>query len=217
MRTRRGLTVLEVMIAGAILALVIVLALGLLRDTSEGVGDSLRMGDTAQRANGMVLDLYRELRPAGQFLLAGTALSPGGNFTSISYRPIAGFDFAATAPAFGRLRQIRFVYDAGEGGGGNGDNLDNDRDGLIDEGRLELLEDRNDDGNPTNDGVLAVLALDVLGGNAISFAFASGTAAPDLSQDREITVQFTIARRLPAQGQIHREPRTVRIGLRNSP
>lgn len=218
MRTRRALTLLEVMIAGAILALLIVLALGLLQDTSQSVGDSLRMGDTAQRANGMVLDLYRELRPAGQFVLAGTALSPAGKFTSVTYRPITGFDFAATAPAFGRLRQLRFVYDSGEAGPGNGNGLDDDRDGLVDEGRLELLEDANDDGDPTDDGVRAVLALDVLGGDAISFAVVpSGTATPDLSQDREITVQFTIARRLPARGEIHREPRTVRIGLRNSP
>lgn len=215
----RSFTLLEAVVSSAILALIVGVALGSLAKTQEGVGDSLGIGDTAQRANSLVLDLTRELRGAGVFVLGGAALSPGGNFTNVTYQRVVGFNFSSTSPSFSnRKRMIRFVYDAGEVGAGSGDNVDNDRDGLVDEGRLELLEDTNLDGTVAGNEVLAVLARNVLGGNAIRFRFVpSGTATPDLTQDTELLIDCTLAQRLPKDGRIHREPRTIRIALRNTP
>lgn len=215
----RSFTVLEVVISSVILAVIISVALAQFDKTQEGVGDSLGIGDTVQRANSLSLDLTRDLRGSGGLTLGGSALSPSGNFTNVTFQRVTGYDFGNNKPLLDpRRRMVRFVYEAGEGGAGSGDNVDNDRDGLIDEGRIELLEDVNLDGNVTNDGVRAVLALRVLGGNAISFRFLpSGTANPNLSTDTELLITYTLAQRLPKDGRIYREPRTIRIALRNMP
>ncbi len=114
-------TLLETMVAGAVVAGLMVVALGTLTASDEFVGESLASSEAVLRANRFGELLTRELRGAGAITLAGTASSPTGAFTAVSYRKPVGFDLARAAPTFGVLHQMRFEFDVGEGGAGSGD------------------------------------------------------------------------------------------------
>lgn len=195
---RAGFSFLEVVVASAILVVVITFSLGVLSDTDRSVGESLRLDDLVNQANLTGEQISRELRSAGRLLLDA---APGKRLT---YSPVTGYDFARGAPRYGPARQLRFARTEAD------DGLDNDRDGLIDEGDLVLLRDSDGDGVP--DEQIAVLARGVSEGLAISFP--GGGTAP-LPADSEVRIDFAIQGRLPRTGAVHTEPRQLRLGLRN--
>jgi type II secretory pathway pseudopilin PulG len=222
----RGFTLIEVVVAGAILVLVIGAALLLFVDTQETVNDSMQVTDVAVRASRLDAQLRTELRNAGQLSLGATSggvfvagangVSQAGAYTSIQYRLVTSFDTSTTPPTavYGELRELRFAYDAGEAGGTVG--ADDDDDGRADEGTVSVFVDGNGDDAITADEQAAVLGLHVSGAD-FAFALPSGLEARNAA-DLELVVTVTVVIRAGVTGTADGttgEQRVLRIPLRN--
>jgi hypothetical protein len=226
----RSVSLLELAVAAVVLTLVIGVALAIFVDANRSVGESMQLTDTALGANRLDGLLTSELRDAGPVALGATnpggsfsqganGLSPGGYFTSVQYRRLAGVDTTSSppAPVFGALREIRFAYDEGEAGPGrSGDDLDNDADKRIDEGSLYLFTDDDGDGVIEAREQKARLAGNV-SGDDIAFSFASGQPLPQAS-DLDLRLTFTVLHPAGSTGTAdgtNGVTRELRIPLRN--
>lgn len=190
--TKRGFTLLEALIGGAVLAVLLGLSMGLFYNVNRDVGDGLALADAAAQANRAAKEIQRQLAAATQIELGGASLSPGGKaYTSARYRVVTGYDFAAGGAQAGEARQLRFV--AGE------------------PGRLELVRPG---------GAFTLLEDVEAQGLAFAFLRADGTtskAASQTEEDTALLVTFVRWQRLPRDGEVHRERRELRIALRNPP
>jgi hypothetical protein len=225
--TRRGFTLIEATISGAVLLVTIGLALSLFADANRTVGESLQLTEVAVTANRLERLLRQELRGSaemrlgategGVFTLGATSTSPAGEFTSLQYRPVTGFDTSLPGVTLGAIRELRFVYDAGESGGaGTGSGEDDDGDGRVDEGTLQLFVDDNGDGLLGPSERKKILAHHV-SSDDMAFSFASG-AETDQNDDLSLRVQFTVVLRTKATGTAdgtNGETRQLVIPLRN--
>lgn len=217
---RRCFSLLEVVVASTLFATVIALSFGVCGRTSENMGETMAISDVAMKSNRLAESLTGYLRSAQSFALSATA-APNTDFTAVQFRQVLGYDFdgedddgtqndgVARTP----VRLIRFVYDAGEG---TTEGADDDGDGLVDEGTLELREDKNDDGDATDsDELLAILATDVEGDSLSFVNQPSGGASPDPG-DAFLQVSYTLLRRLPREGEVYRFSATLEIAFRNT-
>jgi hypothetical protein len=224
---------LEVLVSSAILLTVVGMALSLYGDSNKTVGDSMKITDVAMEANRLDAFLARELRSAR----ITEVYSPWGNLahnTSVIYQQVTGLDFAAGGPELGPLREIRFVYDAGELGGVA--NQDDDGDGLIDEGFIAIYEDAGGlDGlfaitpNASSTSERVVVLVENVS-DQIRFSFVdpdgvtpggdantSGRNGLERGGSEDFRVSFAVMGRLPrsATPEIHSAQRTLKIALRN--
>jgi len=205
-----GLTLLEVMISAVILVLVLGISMSTFLRTETTVGESMTITDAALRANAFESILRDQLRSAGNHgnpSQAAPPRNPNGDPTQITFTPVTGFNAAVTPPVtlFGPVRQIVFVYDTGEGGAGSGDDVDNDGDGLIDEGRVELQD--------AGGAAIAVLAKDISGDD---FSIANNaTAGAVQAPAGTIQVRYTLLNRMPKNRTVHRETRKWTMAIRN--
>ena len=217
---RRSFSLLEVVVASTLFATVIALSFSVCGRTSENMGETMAISDVALKSNRLAESLTGYLRSAQSFTLSATA-APNTDFTAVEFRQVLGYDFdgedddgtendgVERTP----VRLIRFVYDAGED---TTDGADDDGDGLVDEGYLELREDKNDDGDATDsDELIAVLATDVAGDSLSFVNQPSGGASPDPG-DAFLQISYTLLRRLPRQGEIYSFSTTLEIAFRNT-
>ena len=141
MRTRRdtrrsaGFTLIEAMITVAILGMVGAMAILTITDGSGSFGTTNASADLEARVRRGIDRSAAELLTAGDGQLAP---NPTGNFgtSDLLFRQAVGL--AGTAIVWSNLNRLAFEYDAGE----LDDGIDNDGDGLTDEGNLVLR--RND-------------------------------------------------------------------------
>ena len=123
--TRRGFTIIEATISGVILLIAIGVALSLFVDANRSVGESLHLTEVAVNANQLESMIRQELRgsgdmrlgatQAGVFALGATTTSPAGQFTSLQYRLVTGFDPNLPGAVLGPVRELRFVYEPHRG------------------------------------------------------------------------------------------------------
>jgi len=128
---RSGLTLLEVVIASAILAMLTSLLYVTLKSSTDGyTAGSLQAGLNAQSRN-LLEDMSWDLADAG----VGT-LSPAfaSGSTTLTFQRNVGYSSGAIA--FGSSITYAFAYEPGESDNG----LDDNGDGRIDEGRLIRTE-----------------------------------------------------------------------------
>lgn len=213
------------MIAFGVLAVLVTAALGLMTSADRSVGESMALTDARRRADELLHTYRGRLLSAGAFRLGGAARSPSGAFTSVMFRPIDmtnPFDFTAGGPRLEALAmELRFEFDPGEGGAGSGDDLDNDRDGLVDEGRIELW--RGVTAPLTGGARVGVMANDVAS-DTLAFRLRrwdpgtqamvddGAVATPNTA---ELSLTLNLLRRLPRQGGVHSVRRELRMPLRN--
>lgn len=205
--SRRGFTLLEAVVAGALLATLAALALGTMGSASEQVALSTLQADLQARAHDAAALLRRELRVAarGSLALAGANPENGAQFQRLSYRQVVGFDAAAHAPLLSPLppappHELRFEPEPGE----TVDGADEDGDGLVDEGRLTLARDGVDQVD---------LAAGVRGAD-LGFSFESGATTPQAA-DACLIIHYTLQQRGRRAGEVALRTQELRIGLRN--
>lgn len=155
----RTFTLIEVMIAAVVFMVVMGLALLLLANSNTSVGESTNMTEASMRANQLENMIRAELQGSDNFITSsagGAALTtpyaPAGRATVLDYVRVTNYTGGSAVTV---SRRLRFVLEDGNDTtlpSGNGS--DNDNDGLIDEGRIELLESGT---------VKAVLARNVSG------------------------------------------------------
>ena len=217
---KRAMTLLEVLIASSIFVVVIGLAFGVSGRTSRNVGENLVISDVAMKSNRLAESLNQYLRSAQSYTLTATA-APNTAFTAVEFRTITGYDFDGqdddgtdnNGVERSPVRMIRFVYDAGED---STNGADDDGDGLIDEGVLELREDLNDDGDATDGNeLLAIIATNVAADSFSIQCQPSGGATPAVD-DAFLQISYTLLRRLPRQGEIYSFTNNIEIAFRNS-
>lgn len=210
-RRSAGLSIIEVIVAATVLALGVSLALSLFVGVDQTVGESLANQSASERAARVKAALDLELRSAG-------AYGVNGAFSQVQYRRVIGYDFTTGNSAFGPQRLIRFVLEDNE----TDDGIDNDNDGLIDEGYLEIRADRNND----DDADDANEVLSTTGGGPSAgyisdnfmVTFPSGAQVPDTT-DTQLNVRFSILGLRPelksGRAQNFNLDRELRIFIRN--
>ncbi|MFT5291850.1 MAG: type II secretory pathway pseudopilin PulG [Planctomycetota bacterium] len=161
-RHRAGFTLIESVI-GATLMSGVLLMIGLALDTTFS---AYRMAESEsqadQAAHRALEDILRNISDAG----AGTLGDPTGAFGSsdLSFRRAALYDAAGEAIGWGSESQIGWQLEPGE----LNDGIDNDGDGLIDEGEIFWLLDV---GEPTQRRVVKVKSVaEYLGGEEPNLA-----------------------------------------------
>lgn len=129
---RAGFTLIELAVAIAILGLVMGSIMGVMESAKKGYGQ----GSTAtlvQTLSRRALDrIASELENAGQGTLLPNPLNIACD--DLVFQSVIGVDEVAGTPIFGNSTRLRFAY----GGGDTNNGLDDDGDGLIDEGRVIL-------------------------------------------------------------------------------
>jgi len=147
-RARAGLTLLELAIAAVIVAMMFgAVAITVLR--ADGAYREAELGAEVERDSERALErVAREFMDAARTSVALTPAAPLQS-TSVSYRRATGWGGGALQ--LSPTRRVRFELDPGE----IADRLDNDGDGLVDEGRVVLATD------VAGAGTQAVLVTDV--------------------------------------------------------
>jgi hypothetical protein len=159
-------------------------------------------GDLRARAHDAGTLLARELRAAARSSLVLAEPNPenGAQLQRLRFRRVVGFDAANHEALLDPLHELAFELEPGE----SIDGIDEDGDGLVDEGRLVL----------SRDGVrLAELAVGVRGRD-FGFSLESGAAAP-LPADACLIIHYTLQQRGRRAGELALRTEELRVGLRN--
>jgi prepilin-type N-terminal cleavage/methylation domain-containing protein len=203
----RGFTVVEVVIAASVLVIVVVVALGTLGTMSEHVAKSTVQLDLRARAHDAAMLMQRELRAVSRTSLALDDADPvSGKFRRVRYRSVAGFDTADKKvlldPAAGDPHDVRFELEATETSNG----VDDDGDGLIDEGRLVLYRGGAEVAELTRSVRASSLELSLQPGNGASYS----------NGDTHLYVSFTLQQRSRTAGEPPEEHTEMfHVGIRN--
>lgn len=129
-----GFTLVELVAAAALLALVLG-SVALVADSSDRMFRLETVTSHLESRIAIVTEqVFEELRIAGADTIA-PALVPGVGVSSIEY--VQAVDVAGGQAVWTPLRRLAFEYESGE----LDDGLDNNGNGLVDEGRLVLTED----------------------------------------------------------------------------
>ena len=145
---RAGFSLLETMIASIILAILLLAMMVVLITTQNTFGALATRTAVQMRVQGALDKMVRELRGTGAGVIStgspGAALVEGQTYDNINFRPVNGVSGGTIT--WGNTITFRFEYDPTPGGGSEGDNLgvDDDGDGLVDEGRLIRSEAGSD-------------------------------------------------------------------------
>jgi hypothetical protein len=128
----RGMTLLELAIAGSLLAAFGGAAM-LATDTA---GKSFRTevvsANLESAARNALGTITHQLRAAGAGEVPQSVVAAPGFTDTIDFRRVVGFDDVADQVLWGDPERIEFEYDPGD----PNDGIDNDDDGLVDEGRI---------------------------------------------------------------------------------
>ena len=191
---RHGLTLLEVLVSATLLGGLTSLALSLLAQAHLAVGEGAARTSLGNSARGEERLLRRELRNVIASSVKLEQVCPGtGAFTALRYRQSQGFDAETGELVEGPLRLLRFRLDSGEAWDAELP-VDDDGDGLVDEGELVLFEDQDGDGVIGDSEERAVLARRVAGSD-FGISVASGGDAVDAT-DRALFVRYALQLRL---------------------
>lgn len=217
---RRGFSLLEAVIAGAILVVAIGLSLGVLGNISEHVADATVASDARAQASRARTFLRSVLRGVVVAPTASLPLFPAPSpvrsaphpttnlFTGLQYVTATGFDPAARSITVGPTCQLSFAVEQGELLNGS----DDDGDGLVDEGSLRW----------SRGGLPARTVAEGVDGSTLAVRFLPAVGLPSetttspLSTDVELLVAFTVQAQGRRPGTVERVSETVRIGIRNS-
>jgi len=141
---RKGLSLLEVIIASTILVGVLGIAYLLLHSSSSEYTNQSTHLKLDDRARDLLADLVRELQNAKNPPVQASPLAPGDpgydaaapKYTELTFSTISRFDYASRAPFYGNQIRYRWLLENGETANGKDDN----RNGFIDEGVIEKTE-----------------------------------------------------------------------------
>jgi len=144
LRRQAGFSLLETMIASIILAILLMALMVVVMTTQKTFGSLATRSAVQMRVESAIDRMVRELRATGAGQV--TTGSPGVFFVdaqtydNVNFRPVVGVSGGTIT--WGAPITFRFEYDPVAGGGNEGDNLgiDDDGDGLVDEGRLVRTE-----------------------------------------------------------------------------
>lgn len=208
MTHQRSFTLLEIVIAAAILLLSVGAALSLFVRTDRSVSDSLAYTDLDLRANRLESFLRSELSDvlASSILVEDTGAVPGQE-TRITYRRVTGYSSGAVTTT--NLRRIQLEFD-----GETRNNSDDDNNGFIDEAIITFWDDA--DGSGTfQASERTVLARGIAsqpedyGSGNIGSSFlwrieSSGNTSPSppAASDSHLTLNYSILGREPSTGRI---------------
>lgn len=175
----RGLTLLEVIVAATLLVGVVGLALATYGQSHAAVTESMLLTELELKASHLEQRMRREIGNSRNVVAT--------DLHTVTFEPITGVD-ANGAIQIGAARTIRFVHVDDD------DANDDDNDGLVDDGRVELVID----------------------GNAITLAdnVAESFAIVQTTDTRRITVSFTLGGRVSVDGA-HQVAREFVIALKN--
>lgn len=133
-RSRAGMTLLEAIIAASMTALVLGSIGGAALSGQRTTAQNLAAAELETRARGVVDRIAEELISARTTGLSPNPATPFGN-SNLTFQKDIGY--AAGAAVFGLNQRIRFRMEPGETNNG----VDDDRDGLVDEGMVEFTRD----------------------------------------------------------------------------
>jgi type II secretory pathway pseudopilin PulG len=211
-RRRAAFTLIETLIACTVSAALLI-AIGM---TLQRSGDAFRAesvaSDTDAQARRALERIAAEFMDARRTSLVLAPLPPLVP-SSADYTRAQGF--AGGAIVEGPQRQLRFEYDPRE----LDDGLDNDSDGLVDEGRVVLDTDVPGDGQEV---VLVENVRELLEGELANFLDDNGNGLADeagftLAYDPitfTLTLRITVERFLPGGGVVTRTAETA-VRIRN--
>lgn len=215
-RARRGVTLLEVVIATGCLALLLG-AIGAVaqrgRSAAEAGVSSSALSAKAQR---LVDRIATELMNATS---ASLPLSPaaGRAAAQVEYRTVEGFDVVAGAIDEGARRRIARVPSPED----PNDGLDNDGDGIVDEGNVVLVLDTS--ATPARELVLASGVTETLEGetagnnvddNGNGLVDEGGLSLQWQNGGTSVVIRATVGGRAPAGG-VQLRTVTTTVHLRN--
>lgn len=176
----RGLTLLEVVVASVLLAGVVGMALATFGQSHRAVTESMLLTELELEASRLEQRMRREIGNSRNVTVSST--SP---FHTVTFHPIAGTDPSTGTVVTGPARTIRFVHEDDDDGN------DDDNDGLVDDGRVELVMG----------GSTIVLARNVdedfkidrpLGGRRLTVSFTIGGRA-SVDATHQVSRSFVIA------------------------
>jgi len=124
---RRGSTLIEMVFAASILAVIIGVPLRVGKSTNQAFGTGMAVAELDTRARNALNRIGERLASSSLDMITDTEAP----FSSTRLE-FGGLDFVGGAVVPGPMEVIEFRYDPGE----LDDGLDNDGDGLIDEGRV---------------------------------------------------------------------------------
>jgi len=133
-RSRAGTTVLEMVIAGTMSAVILGAIATAAISGQRSAAQNLAMADLETRARRAVDRIAEELVSSRS---AALSPNPAGQFGAATLTYQKDIGYAAGAAVFGVNQRIRWVLEPRE----TRNNIDDDRDGLVDEGVVELTRD----------------------------------------------------------------------------
>ncbi len=210
-RARAGLTMLEVAVSGALMGGVF-LVIGLSLQSaysSYGMADAVSQLD--QKAHRALESIVRDIYDAGAGSVGGPTGINGSN--TIAFRRPGGYD-AATGIIWGPETRISWQLDADE----DDDGIDNDGDGLIDEG--EVVWTLDVDGASERSATRVRGVAEFLEGEQLNFVDDNGNGLVDEAglvfewDETVLTVRLTLEAVGPKGVQLTRTVQTA-IRLRN--
>lgn len=215
-RARRGVTLLEVVIATGCLALLLG-AIGTVaqrgRSAAEAGVSATALSSKAQR---LVDRIAAELMNA---TAASLPISPAAGRAAalVEYRTVEGFDVVAGAIDEGARRRIARVPSPED----PNDGLDNDRDGIVDEGNVVLVLDTA--ASPVRELVLATGVVESLEGeiagnnlddNGNGLVDEGGLSLQWQNGGSSVVIRATLGARAPSGG-VQLRTVTTTVHLRN--
>jgi len=137
---KAGYTVLEVMIATAILTVVMMVCFGIISTSQKLETHSIKTGQLHERARFIAERIARELRYSSADS-PNFEVSDSAGVTWVSFRKCLGYDAALQQPNWGRLITYELRVDTNSGETDITDGIDNNNNGIIDEGALFRREE----------------------------------------------------------------------------
>jgi len=163
-RRTSGFTLTELVLAGAILAVTLGALTLFTTRSADALGQGALQGEVDARLRRTLARVTDELLPSGAAVLTPAAVKPAGS-TTLTYRRSEGAVNGTIR--WGAPQRLAFAYETGE----IDDGLDNNRNGLVDEGVVVWTRDV---GSP--DEVSVILCHDVS-------EFAEGEVENDADDD----------------------------------
>ncbi|HUR29491.1 MAG TPA: prepilin-type N-terminal cleavage/methylation domain-containing protein [Planctomycetota bacterium] len=140
MRTRRngkrgGFTLIEIAIACAVLGLVLGALSGVIDSTRKSYGQGSAQARVQADARRAIDRIAAELENGGVGTLIPNPIGVAAN--DLVYQVVSGVNLLNNTVTFDNSSRLRFAYETGE----TNNNVDDDGDGLVDEGRVVLTRD----------------------------------------------------------------------------
>jgi prepilin-type N-terminal cleavage/methylation domain-containing protein len=135
LRASAGFTLVEVVVATAILGVLSAVALGLLERAQRIETEAITRADLRVKARIALDRIARELRDSGPSTLEPSPLAPLGA-SSLTFRRATGYDADCGTVTFGAARRLEWQPSPDDPEDGE----DNDGDEVVDEGRVVFID-----------------------------------------------------------------------------